>query len=135
MKQFKSLFFVLLAGTCTGMFFYLRSLSPVRVYSDTGVDSNIFWALSSLPKFGVYVLAANVAILIIWIIYSFIYSRLSGQNFKQALQVDAYTYLPLCILAISLVQFNVLLTYYFEGFLLLSQNAGYVLFFIVLIAV
>jgi len=51
------------------------------------------------------------------------------------LRSDAYTYLPLCILGISIFQFNTLLTYYFEGFFMLSQSIGYILLFAVLLAV
>jgi len=51
------------------------------------------------------------------------------------LRSDAYTYLPLCILGISIFQFNTLLAHYFEGFLMLSQSFGYIVLFAVILAV
>jgi len=135
MKHVKSLFFVLLAGTCTGTFFYLQSLPSLRVISETGGDSRIFWGGPALPQLGMDVFAANCVLLLIWLVYSYAYARFSGTRLTHALQVDASTYLPLCILAIALLQFSQLLTHYFEGLLLLSQNAGYILFLIALIAV
>jgi len=133
MKYFKHLFFVLLAGSCAGVFFYVRSFPVViRFYIDTGGDSIFPWAFSSLPRLGVYILVANLILFAIWLLYSFVYSRLSGGNLKDILQLDAYTYLPLCVLAISLFQFNSPLT---KGFVLLSQNAGYLLLLVVVIAV
>jgi len=132
MKYFKHLFFVLFAGSCTGVFFYVRSFPVIRFYTDTRIDPSILWASSSLPRLGGYILVATLILVAIWLIYSFVYSGISGEKLRDTLQLDAYTYFPLCILAISLFQFNTLLS---KGFLLLSQNAGYLLLLVVLIAV
>jgi tetratricopeptide (TPR) repeat protein len=135
MKHFKYLLFVLLAGTCTGVFFYTRSFPALRIYTGTGGDSSILWAFSSLSQLGKYLLVANLILLGIWFVYSLVYSKLFSETLKNTLQLDAHTYLPLCFLAISLIQFNTLLTYHFEGLLLLSQSAGYLLLLVAIIAI
>lgn len=135
MKHLKYLFFVLLAGTCTGVFFYVRSFPAMRLYAATRTDSNIIWAFSPLTNFALYVLAANLIFLVVWFLYSWGYSRYFGEEFTHILHLDAYTYLPLCILGLSFVQFNTLLTYYFEGVLLLFHSADYLLCLVALFAV
>lgn len=135
MKNLKYLLFVLMAGTCTGIFFYTRSLSSLRLYETTWTDSSIIWAFSSLTNLTLYAAAANLLLLVVWLMYSWGYSVYSGEEFTYILQLDAYTYLPLCILGLSLLQFNTLLTYHFEGLLLLARSAGYLLLLAALIAV
>ncbi len=135
MKHFKYILFVLLAGTCTGIFFYTRSLSSMRLYAENGMDSSIIWAFSSLTNFLLFVLTANLFLFLIWMTYSLAYALYSEQDFSHVLRADAYTYLPLCVLGLSLFQFNTLLTYHFEGLLLFSGKSGYLLFLITLIAV
>ncbi len=132
MKYWKYPFFVLLAGLCTSLFFYVRSFPIIRFYTASGADSGIFWTASSLPRLGGYILITSLILVVIWLIYSFVYSSLSGEKFKHTLQLDAYTYLPLCILAISLLQWNTPLT---KGFVLLTQSGGYFLLLISFIAI
>ena len=136
MKHWKYAFFVLLSGSCAGVFFYVRSFPVVRFYTDTGVDSSILWAFPTLLEFGKHVLITTLILFVIWLLYSLIYSRFSVKNFEESLHSDAYTYLPLCLLGIiSIFQFNTLLVHYFEGFLMLAQSFGYIVLFAVLLAV
>ena len=135
MKYIKSLFWVLLAGTCSGIFFYVRSFPSIRMYAETGIDSHIIWAYSSLSQLGIHLLIANLVLVLIWLLYSFVYSKFWGISLNEVLLPDTYTYLPLCALAISLSQFNTFLTYHFEAFLLISRNFGNLLLLIALIGV
>ena len=135
MKLIKSCCFVLLAGTCTGAFFYLQTVPFLRIAPETGGAAEVFWAFTGWAQAGAYLLAANAALLLIWLGYSWLSARFAGIRLKAALQADADTYLPLCILALPLLQFSPLLTRYFEGLLLLSQNAGYLLLLLAFIGV
>ena len=135
MKHLKSCFFVLLAGTSTGIFFYLHSLPVLRLANAASADSDILWALPSFSALMSYCLIANAVLIVVWGLYACIFSRSLQEDFLIVLQQDSFTYLPLCILLISLLQFNSLLTYYFEGTLLLSHSTGYWLLLPALIGV
>jgi tetratricopeptide (TPR) repeat protein len=124
MKYIKYLLLIILAGTCTGLFFYVRVLHTLRSLAPTEADSSLLWAFAPLSTLGQYVLTANLGLLVFWLLYSLVVSRLSGTRLYDTLRIDAYTYLPLCLLSLPLSQFNAFLTHYFEGFLLLSTSFG-----------
>ncbi len=136
MKQFrKSFVAILLAGTCTGFFVYARFLPAMRVYAETGTDSSIIWAFAPLSRLLAYVLFANLALTAVWLLFSWMYALYSGKEFGLILRLDALTYLPLCFLGLSVLQFNSLLTYYFEGLYLFTEDIGFLLPVIALMAV
>lgn len=135
MKYLKYPFFVLLSGSCTGLFLYVQSLSAVLSYPDKDSGPSILWALPPRSRLGAYLLVTNLVFLFIWISYSFVCSRLLGKSLKSSIQSDAYTYLPLCILALSLTQFNILLTYHLKVFLIFAQSTGYLLLILAFIVV
>lgn len=119
---------VLLAGTCIGLFLYLRSLPVIRFLSETGADSQMLWSDPSLERLGVYLFSANVALFVVWFTYSGGYANFFNLSLKIVLQRDASTYLPFCILGIALMQFNTFLISHSDVFLLLSHNLGYFVF-------
>ena len=71
----------------------------------------------------------------IWFLYSMLCSYILGRDFKDTLRLDAYTYLPLCFLTISILQFQPLFTYHFQGLILLLQYGEFFLLLIIFIAV
>ncbi|PIE33893.1 hypothetical protein CSA56_09395 [candidate division KSB3 bacterium] len=125
MKHLQSFFLILFAGTTIGIFFFIRSAPALRLLEGNGTDSEILWAFSSLPTLLLFCLTANVALASVWWLSAFFLSKRSAEDFWHVLQRDAFTYLPLEFLLISLLQFNSLLTHYFAGILLLSHSAGY----------
>lgn len=127
--------YVLLAGTCIGFFFYTRTFPVIRFSSEMGRDSHILWAYSSLAQLGKALFIANLALLLVWIVYSGGYATFFKFPFTTILETDAFTYLPFCILAISLTQFNTFLVYHSDVFLLLSHNFGYFVFLAALFGV
>jgi hypothetical protein len=56
-----------------------------------------------------------IGLLLFWFVYSAISAHLFRQNFNQVLHADAYTYLPLCILTIALLQFIPFFPRYFSS--------------------
>jgi hypothetical protein len=120
-RQAKYLVFLLLAGTCTGIFFYVRSFPFFRLYLTAGTEAGVVWSLAFLPKIAAYLGAANLILIGFWCGYALALSRISGKSFQQVLKLDAYTYLPLCLLVLSVFQGE---TFWIRGFVLLSQVAG-----------
>ncbi len=136
MKPLRSLSFLLLAGTCAGVFFSLWSFPSLRLGTGVGSISERIWQFISVSHPEVPILAANLLLFGVWWLSSWIYSRFSGESLKRALRLDAYTYLPLCVLAVPLLQFYPPLTHAVEGFLLLSPRiSGYLLLLLAVLAI
>lgn len=135
LTRFQSVFFVTFAGICAGIFAYVRSIPVIRFSPESRADSTIIWAYAPLSRLGFFVLAAVVLLVCFWLVYAFIYARRFNTSFASSLRLDAYTYLPLCVLALAFAQFNSFLTYHFEGVLLLSSGVGDVLVAVALLAV
>jgi hypothetical protein len=122
----KSFSYVLLAGTCIGLFLYLGSLPVIRLLSEAKSDVQMLWDSPSPAPLGLSIISANIGLLIVWFAYSAGYANVFNIPLKTALQADASTYLPFCSLAIALTQFNVLLVSYSDVFLLLTHSLRYV---------
>ncbi len=135
MKRVQALLFILLAGTCSGIFFYIDSLAVLQTYT-TATDAKILWTFSSFATFSAYILIADLVLLTFWVVYSCVYANVSGECLKDSLETDACTYLPLCLLILSVAPFNTFFTHYFEGLLLFSPHSlGYLLLLTAALAV
>jgi hypothetical protein len=119
MKYVRSFTFILLAGTCAGMFWFVRSLPVFRFYLASGTDIRLLWTPPAILRLGAYILLANVLLLVIWLAYGVFVKRFSTTPLNTILREDAATYLPLCLLSLSLFQFKPVQV---KGFILLSQN-------------
>jgi tetratricopeptide (TPR) repeat protein len=134
MSTLKSLGLVLLAGTCTGLFLCVQTLPSLPIYDATQSVARLYWLSPPWFRVGWYILAANAVLLGVWIGYTAIVAYFTRQRLFQALHEDALTYLPLCSLAVVLLQFASPLTTRFEG-LLLVHEAGYLLVVLALLAI
>lgn len=131
-RRIKYLVFLVLAGTCTGIFFYVRSFPFFRLYLASGTDPGSLWAAGFLPRAGLFVLLTNLGLIGVWVVYAAVCARALRQPFRMLLRLDAYTYLPLCLLALVVFQGDAV---WMKGFILLSQIAGNILVFLTVLIV
>lgn len=127
---FFSLLRIVLAGTSLGTFLYVNSLPVAQSLTDGSTIPKLLWGISSLATFWRFLWLTNVALLLVWLLYSFFQGRLSARAFSETAVQDSYCYLPFTFLLLFLTQFNTFLASYFEGLLLFSEwNGTIALFF------
>lgn len=101
MKQLQSYFFILLAGVCSGLFGYVYTVPAIRFYLEAELP--LVTNAGALQAFLYALSLSSVCLLVIWIGYSAFLARWLKKPLRHVLDRDAYTYLPLCFLAIVIV--------------------------------
>ena len=122
-----SIFRILLSGSSLGTFFYSQSIPTAQIFKDAHNLPRILWGIPSFSHFSFSVFLGNIIVLAIWLIYSYGLSKASHERFARAALLDSYSYLPLSLLLLFLIQFISFLTSHLEGLLLLSQWNGNIL--------
>jgi hypothetical protein len=135
MKCLKSLVWVFLASACSGLFFYTRSLPTSHLYLKEDIDSSLIRTFISFPRLSGSLIITTTILLLLWFVYALIYAKLFTKNFKDILYLDAYTYLPLCLLGLALTHYSSICLSYFKEFCFLVHSAGPLLAGIALLAV
>ncbi len=134
-KMIQAVLSILCAGTSLGLFFFTQRIPAIRAFNEHAQDVTVLQGVPSLVRFGIFILIATLALMVLWLLYSAIFARMTRREFMEIAQQDALTYLPFCVLLVVLLRFNSLLTYYFEGLLLLSDTAAVFLFLLALFGV
>lgn len=134
-KHLTAILSILGAGVSLGAFFFARHIPALRTFSEQAQETAILQSVPSLARFGLFLLVAILLLTTFWLAYSAVLSKRMRRDFIEIAQQDALTYLPFCLLFATLLRFHSLLTYYFEGMLLLSDTAALLLLLLSLFGV
>ena len=126
---------MLCAGTSLGAYLFVLRIPALRTFSEHAQETAILQGVPSLARFGLFLLFANLALFVLWLLYSAILAKTTRRDFMETAQQDALTYLPLCVLSAAWLRFDSLLTYYFEGLWFLAETAAPFLLLIALLGV
>ncbi|PID57424.1 hypothetical protein CSB45_07855 [candidate division KSB3 bacterium] len=127
---------ILLGGCSLGTFFALQTIPSAQIFhSSTTTADQILWGIPPLAKLSVLVLAGNLVVCAIWLLYAYCLSKRLRQPFVRIAVLDSYSYLPFALLLLLLIQFSDVISSNAEGLLLLLQWKGYFLLVLSLLGV